>query len=59
MELYRPLRGLLVSVGKHVEFDTYYKHENDTGKHPNSQTNSIGLAVYLFFSVEKKSAPSP
>jgi hypothetical protein len=51
--------GCLLPVGKHVEFNPYYQHENDTGKHPNSQTNSIGLAVYLFFSVEKKNDPSP
>jgi hypothetical protein len=49
MELYRPLRGLLVSVGKHVEFDTYYKHENDTGKGPNQQLNALGLLLNLHF----------
>ena len=37
-----------------VEFNPYYEHENNTGKHPNSQTNSIGLAVYFYFSVAKK-----
>jgi hypothetical protein len=46
--------GCLLPVGKHVEFNPYYEHENDTGKHPNKSTNSIGLALYLFFSVEKK-----
>jgi hypothetical protein len=46
--------GCLLPVGTHVEFNPYYEHENNTGKHPNQQTNSIGLAVYLYFSVAKK-----
>jgi hypothetical protein len=46
--------GCLFPVGKLVEFNPYYEHENNTGKHPNSQTNSIGLAVYFYFSVAKK-----
>jgi hypothetical protein len=45
--------GCLFPVGKHVEFNTYYEHENDTGKRPNKQQNYIGLALYLYFSVEK------
>jgi hypothetical protein len=46
--------GALFPVGKHVEFNTYYEHDNNTGKHPNEQVSSVGLALYLFFSVEKK-----
>jgi len=46
--------GFLFPVGKHVEFNTYYEHDNNTGKHPNQQVNSAGLALYLFFSLEKK-----
>ena len=46
--------GSLFPVGKHVEFNTYYEHDNNTGKHPNQQVNSAGLALYLFFSVAKK-----
>jgi hypothetical protein len=46
--------GSLFPVGKHVEFNTYYEHDNNTGKHPNRQVNSLGLALYLFFSVAKK-----
>ncbi len=45
--------GCLLPVGKHVQFNPYYEHENDTGKHPNKQENFIGLAVYFYFSVEK------
>lgn len=46
--------GCLFPIGRHVEFNVYYEHENDTGKHPNSQVNSVGLALYLYFSLEKK-----
>jgi hypothetical protein len=45
--------GCLFPVGKHVEFNTYYEHDNNTGKRPNQQVNSAGLALYLYFSVEK------
>jgi hypothetical protein len=45
--------GCLFPVGKHVEFSTYYEHENDTGKHPNKQEDAIGLALYLYFSIPK------
>jgi hypothetical protein len=45
--------GFLLPVGKHVQFDPYYQHDNNTGKHPNSQDNDIGLKVNLFFSVSK------
>jgi hypothetical protein len=46
--------GCLFPVGKHVEFDSYYEHQNNTGKSPNQQQNYIGLALYLFFSLAKK-----
>jgi hypothetical protein len=46
--------GCLFPVGKHVQFNTYYEHENNTGKRPNQQTNEIGFALYLFFSLEEK-----
>ncbi len=46
--------GSLFPVGKHVEFNTYFEHDNNTGRHPNQQVNSAGLALYLFFSVAKK-----
>jgi hypothetical protein len=46
--------GCLFPVGRHVQFDPYYEHENDTGKKPNKQENYFGLAVYFFFSLEKK-----
>jgi hypothetical protein len=46
--------GFLFPVGKHIEFNSYYEHDNNTGKSPNQQVNSFGLALYLYFSVEKK-----
>jgi len=47
--------GCLLPVGKHVEFNPYYEHENDTGsKHGNKQENYVGLAVYFFFSLPKQ-----
>ena len=49
--------GSLFPVGKHVEFNAYYEHENNTGKSPNQPKNDIGLSLYLFFSVEKKPSP--
>ena len=45
---------LPLPVGKHVQFNPYYEHDNNTGKKPNEQVNSIGLAMYLYFSLEKK-----
>jgi hypothetical protein len=42
--------GCLFPVGKVVQFDLYYEHENNTGKSPNRQDSFIGLALYLFFS---------
>jgi hypothetical protein len=46
--------GCLFPVGKHVQFDSYYEHENNTGKSPNQQQNYVGLALYLYFSLTKK-----
>jgi hypothetical protein len=54
MEHDRSLCRLPIPVGKHVQFNTYYEHENNTGKKPNQQKNDIGLALYLFFSMAKK-----
>ena len=45
--------GCLFPLGRHFEFNTYYEHENDTGKSPNKQQNYLGLALYMYFSVAK------
>lgn len=49
--------GCLFPVGRHVQFESYYQHENNTGKHPNKQDNFVGVVLYLYFSLEKSSAP--
>jgi hypothetical protein len=41
--------GSLFPVGKHVQFDLYYEHENNTGKSRNRQNNYIGVILNLFF----------
>ncbi len=41
--------GCLVPAGKHIQFESYYKHENNTGKRPNQQENGIGLALHVYF----------
>jgi hypothetical protein len=46
--------GSLFPIGKHVQFNAYYEHDNNTGKHPNKQVNSVGLVMNLYFSMEKK-----
>jgi hypothetical protein len=46
--------GCRFPVGKHVVFNPYSEHENNTGKRPNQQQNYIGLALYLYFSLPKK-----
>jgi hypothetical protein len=46
--------GCLFPIGKHVQFDSYYEHENNTGKKPNEQSNDIGLALHLYFNSQQK-----
>jgi hypothetical protein len=41
--------GCLFPLGKHVEFNPYYEHQNNTGKSPNQQLNQLGLILSLFF----------
>jgi hypothetical protein len=41
--------GCLLPVGKHLQFDPYYEHENNTGKAPNQQVNAVGLILNLYF----------
>ena len=45
--------GCLLPVGKHVQFNPYYEHDNNTGKHPNEQVNYFGLQLNLYFSLTK------
>lgn len=41
--------GCLFGVGKRVQFDAYYEHENNTEKKPNQQINAGGIILNLFF----------
>ncbi|MGB8768164.1 MAG: DUF2490 domain-containing protein [Candidatus Korobacteraceae bacterium] len=42
--------GCLFPIGKHVQFDPYYEHQNNTGKSSNQQLNQLGLILNLYFS---------
>ena len=41
--------GCLFPLGKHIEFNPYYEHQNNTGKSPNQQLNQLGLVLNLWF----------
>ena len=46
--------GCVFPLGRHIQFDPYYEHENDTGKKRNQQKEDFGLALHLFIRPEKK-----
>jgi len=37
--------GCIFPLGRHVGFNPYYEHENNTGKSPNQQLNQLGLML--------------
>ena len=39
--------GCIFPMGKRVEFDPYYEHQNNTGKSPNQQLNQLGLRLSI------------
>jgi Protein of unknown function (DUF2490) len=41
--------GCLFPLGKHLEFDPYYEHQNNTGKSPSQQLNQFGLVLSVYF----------
>jgi hypothetical protein len=41
--------GCMFPMGKHVQFNPYYEHQNNTGKSPNQQLNQLGLMLSLYF----------
>ncbi len=41
--------GSKFPLGKHIQFDSYYEHENNTGKKPNQQINALGLILNIYF----------
>lgn len=46
--------GCLFAHGKHFQFNSYYEHENNTGKRPNRQDREIGLALHIFIFPETR-----
>ena len=42
--------GCLVPIGKHVQVDSYYEHQNNIGKKPNKQDSEFGISLHLYFS---------
>jgi hypothetical protein len=44
--------GSLVPMGKHFQLNAYYEHQNNTGKHPNSQVHGLGLTLNIYMSRE-------
>ena len=46
--------GSLFPVGRHVQFNLYYEHENNTGGAKNHPENAVGLALYLFLALDGK-----
>jgi Protein of unknown function (DUF2490) len=40
--------GCILPIRKHVEFNPYYEHQNNTGSSPNQQFNQLGLMVSLY-----------
>jgi hypothetical protein len=41
--------GCRFPIRKRVQIDTYYEHENNTGKKPNQQINALGLVLNVYF----------
>jgi len=44
--------GCLFPIKKRFEIDSYYEHQNNTGKHPNRQLNAIGITLNIYLSVK-------
>jgi hypothetical protein len=45
--------GSLFPIGKHIQLQAYYEHQNNTGKHPNKQVHGLGLSLSIYMSKEK------
>jgi hypothetical protein len=41
--------GYLFPIRKRIEFNTYYEHQNNTGKRPYQQLNQFRLVLNLHF----------
>lgn len=44
--------GCQFPVGRRFEIDSYYKHQNNTSKSPNSQLHGVGLKLNIYLSVK-------
>jgi len=44
--------GCLFPIHNHFELDSYYEHQNNTGKSPNSQLQGIGLKLNIYLSLK-------
>jgi Protein of unknown function (DUF2490) len=44
--------GSQFPIGKYLEFNAYYEHQNNTGKSPNSQLHGIGLQLNVYLSAK-------
>jgi Protein of unknown function (DUF2490) len=42
--------GTNLPMGKHLDLDPYYEHQNNTGKKPNKQVNALGLTLNIYIS---------
>jgi len=41
--------GCLLPLSRHLDLDSYYEHDNDTGPRPNRQINAAGFILNLYF----------
>lgn len=41
--------GSTFPIGKHVELECYYEHQNDTASSPNRQVDGLGYVLSLYF----------
>jgi Protein of unknown function (DUF2490) len=46
--------GTQMPLGKHLQLNPYYEHQNNTGKHPNSQLHGLGLTLNIYLSRKAK-----
>jgi hypothetical protein len=46
--------GSMFPMGKHFQLTTYYEHQNNTGKSPNTQLHGVGLTLNIYVSKKAK-----
>jgi hypothetical protein len=50
----RVYAGCLLPLGRHLDLDPYYEHDNNTGLRPNQQISAAGFILNLYFPRHKK-----